>query len=55
MTALPDRKTFENAYVGQAPWDIGNLPAITHCCPCIVMVGHLLAQLPGSSVAVPRS
>jgi len=23
MTALPDRKTFENAYAGQAPWDIG--------------------------------
>jgi cyclopropane fatty-acyl-phospholipid synthase-like methyltransferase len=23
MTALPDRKTFETAYAGQAPWDIG--------------------------------
>ena len=23
MTAVPDRKTFENAYAGQAPWDIG--------------------------------
>jgi SAM-dependent methyltransferase len=23
MTAIPDRSTFENAYAGQAPWDIG--------------------------------
>jgi SAM-dependent methyltransferase len=23
MTALPDRSTFESAYAGQAPWDIG--------------------------------
>jgi hypothetical protein len=23
MTAVPDRKTFETAYAGQAPWDIG--------------------------------
>jgi SAM-dependent methyltransferase len=23
MNGLPDRKTFENAYTGQAPWDIG--------------------------------
>jgi hypothetical protein len=23
MTAVPDRNTFENAYAGQAPWDIG--------------------------------
>jgi SAM-dependent methyltransferase len=23
MTAVPDRSTFENAYAGQAPWDIG--------------------------------
>jgi SAM-dependent methyltransferase len=23
MTVLPDRKTFESAYAGQAPWDIG--------------------------------
>src|ERR1700752_4908901 len=23
MTALPDRKTFESAYAGKAPWDIG--------------------------------
>ncbi len=23
MTTLPDRSTFENAYAGQAPWDIG--------------------------------
>ncbi len=23
MTALPNRNTFESAYVGQAPWDIG--------------------------------
>src|SRR5262249_15570598 len=23
MTALPDRNTFESAYPGQAPWDIG--------------------------------
>ena len=23
MTALPDRNTFESAYAGQAPWDIG--------------------------------
>src|SRR5919201_69824 len=23
MTAVPDRNTFETAYAGQAPWDIG--------------------------------
>ena len=23
MTAVPDRNTFESAYAGQAPWDIG--------------------------------
>jgi hypothetical protein len=23
MTAVPDRSTFESAYAGQAPWDIG--------------------------------
>src|ERR1700732_2904574 len=23
MTTVPDRKTFETAYAGQAPWDIG--------------------------------
>src|SRR5215469_17370507 len=23
MTVVPDRSTFENAYAGQAPWDIG--------------------------------
>lgn len=23
MTALPNRNTFESAYAGQAPWDIG--------------------------------
>jgi len=23
MTTVPDRKTFESAYAGQAPWDIG--------------------------------
>ena len=23
MTAVPDRTTFESAYAGQAPWDIG--------------------------------
>ena len=24
MTTVPDRNTFENAYAGQAPWDIGS-------------------------------
>ena len=23
MSSLPDRNTFETAYTGQAPWDIG--------------------------------
>jgi hypothetical protein len=23
MTAVPDRSTFDGAYAGQAPWDIG--------------------------------
>lgn len=23
MTTVPDRTTFESAYAGQAPWDIG--------------------------------
>jgi hypothetical protein len=23
MAAVPDRSTFESAYAGQAPWDIG--------------------------------
>ena len=23
MTTVPNRSTFENAYAGQAPWDIG--------------------------------
>lgn len=23
MTTIPDRNTFESAYAGQAPWDIG--------------------------------
>ena len=23
MTPVPDRSTFESAYAGQAPWDIG--------------------------------
>jgi len=23
MTTVPDRSTFESAYAGQAPWDIG--------------------------------
>jgi hypothetical protein len=23
MSSLPDRNTFETAYAGQAPWDIG--------------------------------
>ena len=23
MSSLPDRSTFESAYAGQAPWDIG--------------------------------
>ena len=23
MTTVPDRNTFESAYAGQAPWDIG--------------------------------
>jgi len=30
MTTVPDRTTFENAYAGQAPWDIGRPPENIH-------------------------
>jgi 2-polyprenyl-3-methyl-5-hydroxy-6-metoxy-1,4-benzoquinol methylase len=28
MTPIPDRSTFETAYAGQAPWDIGRPPKV---------------------------